>query len=209
MSFIWSSAGMQFMDLITYPEIEIKKDSFSFISGKSGCGKSTELKILNRTIIPSAGRLCYQGRDVQELPVLSYRKSVQLVPQEVFLFDGTIMDNFRYYWDARGMEMPGRDEIQNFLHICCADFDLTTNCRTLSGGEKQRVFLAIFLSCVPPVLLLDEPTAALDEETSVRLLHNIKAFCRQEHITSVCVCHNDELIEKFSDYTIRLGENKG
>ena len=52
--------------------------------------------------------------------------------------------------------------------------------------------------------MLDEPTAALDEKTADKLLFNIKEFCRQEHITAVCVCHNDELIQRFSDFTIQL-----
>lgn len=205
MSFIWSSANLQFLDSITYPEIEIKKDSFSFIAGKSGCGKSTYLKILNRTVIPSAGSVFYQKKNIQELPVLAYRKNVLLVPQEGFLFDGTIKDNFYTYWDAREKKRMAEDEMLKFLRICCADFALNSDCKTLSGGEKQRVFLAIFLSCVPEVLLLDEPTAALDEKTSVELISNIKGFCRQEHITVICVCHNAELIQKFSDFTIYLG----
>ncbi|WP_082754287.1 ABC transporter ATP-binding protein [Anaerotignum propionicum] len=205
MSLIQSSADLQFLDFIIYPQIQIKENSFSFIAGKSGCGKSTYLKILNRTIIPSAGTICYQGKDIQELPVLSYRKSVLLVPQEVFLFDGTIKDNFNNYFDARETERLTDEEMLKFLHICCTNFALTTDCKTLSGGEKQRVFLAIFLSCVPQVLLLDEPTAALDKKTSFELLSNIKEFCKQENITVVCICHNDELIQRFSDFTIRLG----
>lgn len=205
MQLIQSSAGLRFLDIITYPKIEIPENSFSFIAGKSGCGKSTYLKILNRTVLPSAGEIYYQGKNIQDLPVISYRKNVLLVPQEVFLFDGTIQENFNLYCDAREKERLSENEILKFLHICCADFSVTDDCRTLSGGEKQRVFLSIFLSCIPQVLLLDEPTAALDEKTADKLLFNIKEFCMQEHITAVCVCHNDELIQRFSDFTIQLG----
>lgn len=205
MALIQSSAGLQFSYFITYPEIEIKENSFTFIAGKSGCGKSTYLKILNRTTLPSAGTVYYQGKNIAEFPVISYRKEVMLIPQEVFLFDGTIKDNFNSYCDVRETEQLTDDEMKKFLHICCADFDLTADCKTLSGGEKQRVFLAIFLSCVPKVLLLDEPTAALDEKTAVALLTNIKEFCKEEQITAVCVCHNEELIQRFSDFTIVLG----
>ena len=79
---------------------------------------------------------------------------------------------------------------------------------TLSGGERQRVFLAIFLSAMPKVLLLDEPTAALDEQTSETLLHNLKQFCSQNNISVVCVCHNGELVRQFADQEIRLGEER-
>lgn len=205
MPLIHSFAGLRFFDFITYPKIEITDNNFSFIAGKSGCGKSTYLKLLNRTILPSEGTIYYQGKDIQELPVIAYRKNVLLVPQEVFLFDGTIQDNFNFYCDAREKERLTDDEIRKFLHICCVDFSVTDHCKTLSGGEKQRVFLSIFLSCIPKVLLLDEPTAALDEKTSIKLLFNIKEFCKEENITVICVCHNDKLIQKFSDFTIQLG----
>lgn len=87
-------------------------------------------------------------------------------------------------------------------------FPLSANCATLSGGERQRVFLAIFLSAMPKVLLLDEPTAALDEQTSETLLYNLKQFCSQNNISVVCVCHNGELVRQFADQEIRLGEER-
>lgn len=205
MAIIESSEGMRFLDIITYPKIEIPENAFSFIVGTSGCGKSTYLRILNRTVLPSEGVLHYQGKNVEELPVIAYRKNVLLVPQEVFLFDGTIKENFDFYCDAREKIRLTEEEIVKFLHICCADFKVTDDCKNLSGGEKQRVFLAIFLSCIPRVLLLDEPTAALDEKTSFQLLANIKEFCVKEQITVICVCHNDQVVEKYSDFTIRMG----
>ncbi|MEG0392838.1 MAG: ATP-binding cassette domain-containing protein, partial [Anaerovoracaceae bacterium] len=73
MILIQSSEGLQFSDLITYPNIEIPEKQFSFIAGKSGCGKSTYLKLLNRMIIPTAGTILYYGEDIQQLPVLPYR----------------------------------------------------------------------------------------------------------------------------------------
>ena len=204
MSLIFSSAGLRFKNLITYPEIKIAEESFSFMLGKSGCGKSTYLKILNRTVLPAAGIISYRGKEIQSFPVLAYRQEVMLVPQEVFLFDGTIRENFHNYSIAREKEPLPDKEILQFLQLCCADFALDSQCRSLSGGERQRVFLSIFLSCLPRVLLLDEPTAALDERTSQELLANIKAFCKKEKITTLCVCHNEELVQRFSDDTVRL-----
>lgn len=205
-STIQSSEGLQFLAFIHYPKIEINENYFTFIAGKSGCGKSTYLKLLNRTLIPTSGEIFYQGKDIRTYPVISYRKDVLLVPQEVFLFDGTIKDNFNIYFDAREKSSITDTEIKMFLRICCIDFNLDVDCKTLSGGEKQRVFLAIFLACAPKILLLDEPTASLDEKTSTELLTNIKSYCTKNNITVVCVCHNEDLIQKFSDYIIRLGE---
>lgn len=205
MDLLRSTADLQALHKITYPAITVKEGGFTFIAGKSGCGKSTYLKLLNRTLLPSAGSIYYKEIDVKTIPVLPYRRNVLLVPQEVFLFDGTILDNFDFYCDARGKERLSQETIRNFLQLCCVDFSVEASCQTLSGGEKQRVFLAIYLSCLPTLLLLDEPTAALDAKTSVLLLSNIKEFCKKNSISVLCVCHNDALIERFSDETIRLG----
>lgn len=205
MHILKSSNGMKFLDILTYPEIKILPNAVTFIVGKSGCGKSTYLKLLNATILPSVGSIEYNGKNIQELDIIDFRKKVMLVPQEVFLFDETIEENFALYYRNREEEKPLPAQMKNALDVCCSDFSLSTACNVLSGGEKQRVFLSIFLSCLPEVLLLDEPTAALDINTARSLLSNIKYFCSERYITVVVVCHNDELVKEFSDYTIRLG----
>lgn len=205
MTIIHSQAGMKFLDLITYPEITIQNQDFTFITGKSGCGKSTYLKILNRTVLPIGSTPEYLGHSIETYPVLAYRKEVMLVPQEVYLFDGNIRNNFHSYYEARGKEIPSDDQIKEALQLCCIDKGLEEDCSLLSGGERQRVFLAIFLSCQPKVLLLDEPTAALDEKTSIALLTQIKTFSKENDMTVICVCHNASLVEMFSDVTIKLG----
>lgn len=155
-----SKEGLCFQQLITYPEIKINADCFSFITGKSGCGKSTYLRMLSATLSAPDGQIFYRSKPLEDYPVLDYRKEVMLVPQQVFLFDGTIRENFDLFYDMREEKQPLDEDVQRFLSICCADFPLSANCATLSGGERQRVFLAIFLSAMPKVLLLDEPTAS-------------------------------------------------
>ena len=95
-----SDGDLSFLDSIHYPVITIEKNTMTFISGKSGCGKSTYLRLLNRTLLPSKGRLYFEGEDVTTLPVLDYRRRVLLVPQEVFLLDATIWDNFKAFYAA-------------------------------------------------------------------------------------------------------------
>lgn len=208
MSLFNSPAGIKFLDLITYPKINIEENSFTFITGKSGCGKSTFLKILNRTVIPSCGSVLYKGKEIQSYPVLDYRREVTLVPQGVFLIDGSVRENFDFYYDAREKQHLSDDKMLEFMNICCADFPVDADCSRLSGGERQRIFLSIFLSCIPPVLMLDEPTAALDKQTSFELFENIKAFCKKQKITAICVCHNDEMVKSFAEHIIHLGEQQ-
>lgn len=101
------------------------------------------------------------------------------------------------------------EEILRFLKICCSNFTPQDSCNKMSGGERQRIFLAIFLAFATEVLLLDEPTAALDDKTSVELMQNIKEYCKKQGITVVCISHNAHLVNVFADETIHLeGANK-
>lgn len=205
MSIIKSTEGLSFSDILVYPKIDIKKNTFTFIRGKSGSGKSTYLKLLNRTLLPSQGEIFYEDKNIKDYPILDYRKEVLLVPQEVFLTEGTIYDNFKFYFEARDEEVISEDEMNTFLKLACLDKDITSNVLNLSGGERQRVFLAIFLSLKPKVVLLDEPTSALDISTSNELMKSLKNYFKENDITSVCVSHNDEIVDKYSEFTIEFG----
>ena len=206
MPLLRSEEGLAFSNLITYPSMEFHQQKMTFLTGKSGCGKSTFLRMLNRTLLPSRGEIYYKGDPISRLPALEYRRQVMLAPQQVFLFEGTVAQNFEKFYGMRGERGIDRVEMGRFLRVCAMEVPLDTDCGVLSGGERQRVFLAIYLSCVPPVLLLDEPTAALDEKTARALLGNLKEFCREQGTTVVCVCHSSSLVEEFADQVIRLGE---
>ena len=208
MCILKTSEQLCFKGIIHYPETEIQENQFTFITGESGCGKSSFLKLLNASSIPSAGDIFYRGDNIRQLPILDYRKKVLLVPQDVFLFDGTIMENFNIYRKYSERNPLRATEAEKFMQVCCADFTPDSTCTTLSGGERQRVFLSIFLSCMPDVILLDEPTAALDEKTSFRLMSNLKDFCDSEHITSVIVSHNNDLVDRFADKVIRFRKDE-
>lgn len=203
-----SSERLRFLSTISYPAIDIEEGRFTFITGESGCGKSSYLKILNRTIPVKDGLVEYKAKDINESDVLEYRKRVMLIPQEVFLFEESIEENFDTYYEMRGEKKLTKEEIIKYLRICCLEIPLTAQTSILSGGEKQRVFQAIYLSCKPEVILLDEPTAALDEATANELLSNVKDFCKDNSITAICVSHNEELTRKFADTQIKLGVRK-
>ncbi len=202
-----TAKNVNFLDIIKYPQIDIEENIFTFITGESGCGKSTFLKILNRVIIPNRGEITYKGENISAKEVIAYRKEVMLISQEVFLLDKSIEDNFKFYYESREDSLISSSDMKKFLGICCIDTALDTPCTNLSGGEKQRVFLAICLSFCPKVLLLDEPTSALDEKTSKTLLSNVKQFCFSHSITPISICHNDILVQEFADKIIHL--NKG
>ncbi len=193
-----------FQSIIRYPEIKIKRGMTTFIHGPSGCGKSTLLKLINGTVSPDSGTIFYNGNDIEEIDTIQLRREILLVGQSVFLFTGTIAENFIKYYEYRDLDAPSKEEMQKFLRICSADFPLETKCETMSGGERQRVYIAIFISFVPKVLMMDEPTSALDSLSAETMMDNIKRFSKEKDITTIVVSHSLSLAEKYGDQKIAL-----
>lgn len=205
MEILHTTQALHFRDLIHYPDIQVEEGAFAFVTGRSGAGKSTYLRLLNGSVPAGPGCIYYHGLPLEEYQILNYRRQVLLVPQAVYLTPGTILDNFYFYYDARHQPRPEVERAEAFLHLCCLDVPVTASCDPLSGGERQRVFLAIFLSLATHVVLLDEPTAALDEATAHQVLGHLKAYCKQQGLTALCVCHSPKLVETYADQVIVLG----
>lgn len=191
---------------LNYPNVEIIDNKINFIHGPSGSGKSTLLKLFNKSISPDKGQINFKGQELRKLDSIELRKNITLCGQSSFLFPGTIYDNFKKYYNLREENLPSKEEIENILEICQIDFDLDKDTYNLSGGEKQRVFIALILSFNPKVVLLDEPTSALDDKTAYKLMENIISYSRAHKITMVIVSHNDGIIEKFSENNIYIGD---
>lgn len=163
---IISASQVVFQSMIRYPNIKIAKGKTTFIHGPSGCGKSTLLKLINGTTSPDSGEIFYKGNNIENIDTIDLRREILLVAQSVFLFTGTIEENFKKYYEYRDRDLPTKETMEKFLKICSAEFPLETRCETMSGGERQRVYIAIFLSFMPDVLMLDEPTSALDNTSN-------------------------------------------
>ncbi len=196
--------NLRFLDIIKYKDLDIKKGEFCFLVGESGCGKSTYLKMLNASVLPSEGEIFFEGKNILDLDVLEYRKKVLLATQDVFLFDLSIKENFKLFYEYREEKLISEEKMKEYLSVCKANFELDKNCTELSGGERQRVFLATCLSFLPKVLLLDEPTSALDSKTARVLLESLKNFCKSNSITALIICHSDELSDEFADRIIKF-----
>lgn len=195
-----------FLDMITYPDFVVEKGEILFITGPSGSGKSTLLKLLNGTASPSAGIVLYKGEEIDVMDTVSLRRKVLLVSQSIFLFDETIEENFASFYRYREEKKPDEAKMRKYLSLCSADFPLDSQCKSMSGGERQRIFLAICISLEPETLLLDEPTSALDDKTGNILFENLTKYCRENDKTLVVISHNKELAQDFGDRVIDLGE---
>ena len=189
-----------------YDDFSIDKNEVVFVVGKSGSGKSTLLKLINNTLQLKSGRIFYKDENILNIKPVELRRNIIMTSQENFLFDMTIRENFHEFYKLRDLEELTDEEITKFLKITNFDVDLNLNVEKLSGGEKQRVFLAIALSLDPEVLLLDEPTSALDNKTAFDMMKNIVDYCKHNDITLVVVTHARQLVDEFADKIIDLGE---
>lgn len=189
-----------------YDDFTINKNEIVFIVGKSGSGKSTLLKLINNTLQMKSGRIFYKDTNILNIKPVELRRNIMMTSQENFLFDMTIKENFHEFYKLRDLENLTDDEIAKFLKIADFDVDVNLDVEKLSGGEKQRVFLAIALSMRPAVLLLDEPTSALDNKTAFDMMKNIVDYCKHNDITLLVVSHARNLVDEFADKTIDLGD---
>ena len=192
-----------------YDDFTINKNEIVFVVGKSGSGKSTLLKLINNTLQMKSGSIFYKDTNILNIKPVELRRNIMMTSQENFLFDMTIKENFHEFYKLRDLENLTDDEIVKFLKITDFDVDINLDVEKLSGGEKQRVFLAIALSMRPAVLLLDEPTSALDSNTAFNMMKNIVDYCKHNDITLVVVSHARNLVDEFADKTIDLGDWNG
>ncbi len=177
-----------------------------FIQGESGKGKSTLLKLIMNFYDNYKGEININNRAVSSLNKASYYKNVMELPQEPFIFEGTIKENL-----CLGDEFS-LEEINEVCKVACIDslisekgldYTLTESGSNISGGQKQRLSLARVLLRKPKVLILDEATSALDKETEGKLLENLDVFLKKNNISLISVSHNDG-IKKICDKELIL-----
>ena len=200
---ILRTSGLKFQ-CIEYEDITVFDNEVTFKVGASGAGKSSLLRIFNQTYSQKAGKVFFNSIDTEELDSIELRKEILLISQNVFLFDDTIKGNFEKFYEFREETLISDEEMRKFLSICCIDFSLEDNCMNMSGGERQRIYTAIFLSFKPRVLMLDEPTSALDRHNSDVMFSKITKFCKQNSITLIVVSHDKEMTEKYADKIISI-----
>ena len=131
-----------------------------------------------------------------------------LVAQSAYLFDTTIENNFGEFGGYLDLELQDREEIRKYLHICCVMLPLEADCSVASGGERQRIFMAVNLALASKmstkILMLDEPTSALDVGTADTLIENIKSYCKLNGMTLIVVSHDGAIADKYADVVLGL-----
>lgn len=178
------------------------------ILGPSGAGKTTLLRLLDRLEDPTAGVLWFHGTSYAQLSAITLRRGVAMVFQVPVIFPGSVRDNL-----CAALRLQRRDgeidpaDLTRALELAGLDGAmLARDAAALSTGEKQRVCIARALMTRPEVLLLDEPTAALDPISTLRVEETLQAL--REKYCIVVVTHNLQQAARVSNVTgfMFLGE---
>lgn len=185
-------------------EVEILLGQITALVGRSGAGKTSLLRLLNRLDEPANGEIFYRSHPVTDYPVQELRRKVGFVFQTPVMFPGTVRDNLRVAAELAGQNGSDTDErIREAMAFAELDASLADrNGDRLSVGQKQRVNIARTLMTAPDVLLMDEPTSALDPETADRLMETVSRLSREQGLTVVMVTHRLAEARRASDRTV-------
>ena len=184
-------------------DLEVGEGEISVLVGPSGCGKTTTLKMINRLIEPSSGRIYLDGEDVTGADAVELRRRIGYVIQQVGLFPHlTVADNVATVprllkWDKDRIRKRV-DELLDLVGLDPGRFGRRYP-HQLSGGQRQRVGVARALGVDPPVLLMDEPFGAIDPITRDRLQGEFLRLQAEVGKTVVFVTHD-------IDEAVRLGD---
>jgi ABC-type methionine transport system ATPase subunit len=188
--------------------LDLPRTAITALVGPSGAGKTSLLRLLNRLGDPSGGEISFNGRPITSYPIGALRRRVGFVFQTASMFPGTVADNLAVAVALRETTNTGLPAPPDPLVVLDAvGLDATYAGREaarLSGGEQQRVGIARALMTRPEVLLLDEPTAALDPEVAERLLATIAGLTREHGVSVVMVTHRLAEARQVSTYTVML-----
>ena len=173
--------------------ININKGQTTAIVGSTGSGKSTLIKLILRLYDSTAGEIKFDGKNIRDLELDSLRNKIGLVSQDIFLFEGTVFENIAYgNLDAKDEEVweaAKLSESDKFINLLPNKENTIVGERgqKLSGGQRQRISIARAILKNPEILILDEATSAVDNETEAAIQRSINTL--KEGRTVIAIAH--------------------
>ncbi len=195
-------------------QVSFPKGKVTTIIGPNGCGKSTLLKTIGRMIKPSKGHVLLDGKDIHQMKTRDVSKQLTVLSQNPTAPDELKVEELvgygRYPHRQRmgGLTKTDKDMIEWALEQTGLLQFREREIGSLSGGQRQKVWLALALAQETDVLLLDEPTTFLDLSHQIEVLQTVQQLNQQEDRTVVMVLHDINHAARFSDHIIAMRDGK-
>ena len=173
--------------------LKVKAGHTAAIVGATGSGKSTLIKLLMRFYDPKNGEICLDGAPLNSLVLQDLRQATGLVSQDVFLFHGSVRENIAYGAPNASLdaiiEAARLAEAHDFIEALPDGYDTVVGERgqKLSGGQRQRISIARAILKNPPVLIFDEATSAVDNETEAAIQRSLRKVAQDR--TTIIIAH--------------------
>lgn len=201
-----------FVNAVDNVSFEIEKGDFVFITGPSGAGKTTILKLILAELIPDSGDVEVKGintKNLKEADIPAFRQKIGVVFQDFkVLMERTVRENVEVALAVIGLpEREWNERVRHVLKLVGLAKQINLFPAQLSGGELQRVSLARALVVNPEIVLADEPTGNLDWETSNSVM-DIFEKINKEGKTIIMATHNKEIVKKHRKRVIHIVNGK-
>lgn len=200
--------NVKYKNILDIDSLCLNNNKITCIVGESGSGKSTLLKLLNKLISCDSGEIYYNDTLIDKIDSVSLRRNVVMLPQVPAIFPGNIRDNLLIGLKFSEKSIIEDDLLYDTLKMVHLNKKLDDDSQKLSGGEKQRLALARVILLEPDVFLLDEPSAALDEETERIIIEKLVNFTKENDKTLIMVTHSKKVAKNYSDNIIEIYQGK-
>lgn len=204
---MFSLKEVKYKDILSIAKLEMHSNKVTTIVGESGSGKTTLLKLLNKLIHYDSGEIYFKSVSLKNIDSIELRRKVVMLSQSPTIFTGSIKDNLLIGLKFSEKPLVSDEKLSEGLKLVQLYKDLSDNAEKLSEGEKQRVCLSRIILMQPEVLLLDEPSSALDAETEDLIISSMVNYTKSNNRTLIMVTHSKKVATDFSDEIIEI--NKG
>ncbi|MFA1713248.1 ATP-binding cassette domain-containing protein [Peribacillus frigoritolerans] len=200
--------NIKYKGILKIDDLKIQACVVTCLTGESGAGKTSLLRLLNRMDDPDSGSIYYQGQLLEKFNPIELRRKVTMLSQAPFTLPGTIEENLQIGLELAERKKKDKEELVKALETVQLKKSLDESAENLSGGEKQRLALARLLLLNPEVYLLDEPTSALDEEAELTVMERFLEEVKREKGTVIMITHSKQLADKCAEQRIVLKKAK-
>lgn len=202
--FMFRLENVRYKNILYVAHLDIPSYKITSIVGESGSGKTTLLKLLNRMISQTEGKILFNNQEITSIDPVELRRRIVMLPQSPVIFKGNVRENLITGLKFSQKPIPDDNKLAEALRIVYLNKSLEEMPDNFSGGEKQRLCLARVLLMDPDVLLLDEPSSALDENMQFNIISQLSNFIKSNKKTVVMVTHSLKIAQLYSDYIIEI-----